>query len=106
MSNPIVECYSGHTYAQEPRALVWQGQRHSVARVERRWRTPEGPAFWVRTESEVRFELQYRELEDRWTVLALPKTDREGAKRAKVLDFPSRSPRPDGSKMKDKEVQN
>ena len=106
MSNPIVECFSGHTYAQEPRVLVWQGQRYLVARVERRWRTPDGPAFWVRTESAARFELQYHELEDRWAVLALPKTDREGAKRARVLDFPPRSLRPDGSKTRDKEVQN
>ena len=27
MTDLQVECYSGHTYAQEPRAFVWQGRR-------------------------------------------------------------------------------
>jgi aminotransferase len=63
-----VECFSGHIYAQEPRAIVWQGHRHLVAQVEERWRTPQGPAFRVRTESGERFDLHYHELDDRWTV--------------------------------------
>ncbi len=71
----VVECYSGHTYAQEPRHLVWQGRRYAVARVELRWRTPEGPAFWVRTDSSDRFELRYCELEDRWAIRPLSNND-------------------------------
>lgn len=67
-----VECYSGHTYAQEPRAVIWQGQRCPVTRIEQRWRTPQGPAFRVCTEPGERFELQYHELEDRWVIRALP----------------------------------
>lgn len=67
-----VECYSGHTYAQEPRAVHWQGLRYPVAQVEQRWRTPAGPAFRVQTESGTVFDLQYHELEDRW--LIIPKT--------------------------------
>jgi hypothetical protein len=63
-----VECYSGHTYAGEPRALVWEGVRRLVARVEERWRTPQGPAFRVRTEAGILFELHYRELDDRWAI--------------------------------------
>jgi hypothetical protein len=63
-----VECYSGHTYAQEPRAVVWQGRRFPVVRIERRWRTPEGPAFWVETETGIPFELHYGELEEIWTI--------------------------------------
>ena len=73
-----VDCYSGYTYAQEPRAVFWQGQRYPVVEVERRWRTPDGPAFWVRTEpgesgsrAAQRFQVQYYELEDRWTVQLL-----------------------------------
>jgi hypothetical protein len=42
-----VECYSGYTYAQEPRALDWQGQHYVVRRIVRRWRAPEGPGFRV-----------------------------------------------------------
>ena len=64
-----VECYSGHTYAQEPRAFVWQGQRFAVKAVEGYWRTPEGPAFRVRVQSEQVFELRYCEGEDRWSLV-------------------------------------
>jgi hypothetical protein len=67
-----VECYSGHTYAQEPRAVIWQGRRYPVDCVEQRWRTPEGPAFRVRAEPEGVFDLRYHELEDRWTIQMLP----------------------------------
>jgi hypothetical protein len=63
-----VECYSGHAYAQEPRVVIWQGGRYPVACIEERWRTPEGPAFRLRSDSGLRFELHYHELEDRWTI--------------------------------------
>lgn len=73
-----VDCYSGYTYAQEPRVVFWQGQRYAVVEVERRWRTPDGPAFWVRTETGApggraaqRFQVHYHEPEDRWTVQVL-----------------------------------
>jgi hypothetical protein len=74
MSDPgadRVECYSGHSYAQEPRAVIWQGHRYQVARVEERWRTPEGPAFRVRVEAERVFELRYHELFHSWTIREL-----------------------------------
>lgn len=61
-----VECYSGHSYAQEPRAFTWQGQRRVVAAVERAWRTPFGPHFRVRAEDGARFELAYDEQSDEW----------------------------------------
>lgn len=64
-----VECYSGHTYAQEPRAVVWAGQRHVVAQVEARWRTPDGPAFRLRTEAGDRFDLHYHESTDTWSLI-------------------------------------
>ena len=70
-----MECYSGHTYAQEPRAVVWQGRRFPVTHVERRWRTPEGPAFCVETEGGIPFELHYGELEDVWTIQPLSDLD-------------------------------
>jgi len=67
-----VECYSGHTYAQEPRAFVWRGQRFEVEAVEARWRTPDGPAFRVRVHSEKVFELRYHDIEDRWSLAKVP----------------------------------
>jgi hypothetical protein len=36
--------------------------------VEARWRTPQGPAFSVQTETGERFELRYDESDDRWTI--------------------------------------
>lgn len=63
-----VECYSGYTYAQEPRAVGWHGRRFEVDRVERRWRTPEGPAFRVITTTGTKFDLYYAEGADLWTI--------------------------------------
>lgn len=63
-----VECYSGHTYAQEPRSVIWRGRRYPVIHVQARWRTPEGPAFRIETEQEMRFELYYHDIEARWTI--------------------------------------
>lgn len=71
-SEPLrVECYSGHSYAQEPRAFTWQGERRAVAVVERAWRTPAGPHFCVRTEDGARFELAYDEGADEWKLKAM-----------------------------------
>ena len=63
-----VECHSGYTYAQEPRAFIWQGQRHTVTCVERHWRTPAGPVFRVRTTNGCRFTLAYDEANDSWDI--------------------------------------
>jgi hypothetical protein len=98
MSDPIqVECYSGYTYAQEPRAFTWRGQRYEVERVIKRWRTPQGPGFRVevgrpeypwpavqdRQISNIKYQisipdpkshpprlvdLHYLELQDQWTL--------------------------------------
>lgn len=48
-----------------------------MARIERRWRTPEGPAFSVDTDQGIPFELHYSELEDVWTIQALAELDSE-----------------------------
>jgi hypothetical protein len=63
-----VSCYSGYTFAQEPRAILWEGRRYEVERVEQRWRTPDGPGFRVEVEQGMSFDIQYHELEDRWSV--------------------------------------
>ncbi len=71
-----VECYSGHTYAQEPRAVILHGHRYPVSAVLERWRTPRGPAFSVETETGERLEVHYAELDDTWRVRLLA---RDGA---------------------------
>ena len=72
-----VECYSGHTYAQEPRVVVWRGRRFAVAQIEQRWRAPEGPAFVVETEANARFKLCYSERKDTWTIESLADSEPE-----------------------------
>jgi hypothetical protein len=78
-----VECHSGYTYAQEPRALEWGGQRYEVQCLVKRWRTPAGPGFRVKvsrvpdSQSPISnlqspisnlVDLQYLEAEDQWTM--------------------------------------
>ena len=84
MSGASVECYSGHTYAQEPRAVMWHGQRHQVTQVDERWRTPDGPAFLVQTEPGITFTLHYLEHQDRWTITAVPAIDEPIVKNTEV----------------------
>lgn len=70
-SEALVECHSGHTYADRPTALRWQGQRLLVAEIEARWRIPDGRRFRVRTEDDRRFELFYAERSDEWRIRSL-----------------------------------
>ena len=72
-----VTCYSGHSYAQEPRAFIWQGERRLVAAVERTWRTPSALHFRVRTEDGARFELAYDERADEWRLVSLAEVIRD-----------------------------
>jgi hypothetical protein len=63
-----VECRSEHTYAQQPLAVWWQGQRLAVETMENEWRTPRGPAFRLRCAGDLVFVVEYDEAEDRWQV--------------------------------------
>ena len=65
-----VICYSGHTYAEWPKLLVWEGTEHRVE-VENEWRGPSGRHFLVHTEEGRRFELGYDEVLDRWSALEI-----------------------------------
>ncbi len=65
---PSVTCRSGHTYADRPTAFTWQGRSWQVARVLKRWRSPQGPGFQVLTAGGERFTLTYHEGRDEWTV--------------------------------------
>lgn len=69
MREPIhVECYSGHTYAQEPRMIVWHGFRVPVVKIQRAWRTPIGPAFRVSLETGIVVDLFFDESNNRWLI--------------------------------------
>ncbi len=66
-----VECYSGHTYAQEPRAIIRRGARVSVVSILRAWRTPDGPAFRVCLDDGTLIEIHYSEPRDEWRLSPL-----------------------------------
>lgn len=61
-----VECYSGHTYAQEPRAITRDGTRYPVQRMLRGWREPGGPCFAVTVGDGEEIVLCYDEVFQRW----------------------------------------
>jgi len=63
-----VECYSGHTYAQEPRAFVFNGVKRVVTAVRRRWREPTGPYFEVVADDARVYVLAYDEALEEWHV--------------------------------------
>ena len=63
-----VECYSGHTYAQEPRAFVIGSGRRAVTAVLARWREPKGSVFAVTANDGYAYQLGYDEAADTWTV--------------------------------------
>ena len=77
-----------------------------MARVETRWRVPDGPAFVIRTESGERLELIYSEGLAQWSVRVLPETDDAVQRKTKILPFPPHAVRPGDSKTTGEEVQN
>lgn len=65
-SEPIkVECYSGNTYAQRPRAVHIDGVRFLVEEILGEWKTPEGRSFRVRA-GERELTVNYLEGQDIW----------------------------------------
>ncbi|MGD2158528.1 MAG: hypothetical protein PVG14_20005 [Anaerolineales bacterium] len=66
--NEIVECHSGHEYAERPTAIYWRGERLEIEQILSRWRIPGGKRFRVRTKDDQVFELFYGELYDEWRI--------------------------------------
>lgn len=67
-----VNLYSGHTYAERPRAFRWRGEEVAVEEVLAAWREPAGPAFRLRTPRGT-FTLAYDEAADCWWLRHIPK---------------------------------
>jgi hypothetical protein len=65
-----VQCYSGHAYAQEPRAFSHGGEQHTITKINKRWREPAGPCFEVLTDDGATYLLAFEEAADRWHVSA------------------------------------
>ena len=71
VENLIVNCYSGHTYAEEPRSFEWEGIEYEVEKIEKGWQEPGKRYFQVRTKDNKLFRLCYNETEDRWSLTEL-----------------------------------
>ena len=63
-----VNCYSGHTYAEEPRSFEWEGTEYEVEEIEKGWVEPGKRYFQVKTKDNKRFRLCYNEPEDKWSL--------------------------------------
>lgn len=67
-SEDLVLCYSGSEYAEQPRYVVWQGERRPVTACLARWHLPQGKRFLVRVAGGAILRLDYMEDEDCWVV--------------------------------------
>jgi hypothetical protein len=64
-----VECHSGQSYAERPRAFHWEGQRLEVEQILTEWRTPTAKHWCVLTREGRKFELAYDEEKDEWEII-------------------------------------
>ena len=69
MAELEVNCYSGHTYAEEPRSFLWQGIEYEVDKIEKAWQEPGERYFQVRTRDNKIFRLCYNETEKGWSLV-------------------------------------
>ena len=74
MDNLQVNCYSGHTYAEEPRSFRWGGVEYEVAAIEKSWQEPGERHFLVRTTDNKSFKLSYSESQKQWTLIEVVKS--------------------------------
>jgi len=71
LNNLKVNCYSGHTYAEEPRSFEWEGKEYEVEEIEKAWVEPGKRYFQVKTKDNKMFNLCYNETEDAWSLTEL-----------------------------------
>ena len=71
MNNLKVRCYSGHTYAEEPRSFLWEDVEYGVEEIEKAWQEPGEKHFRVRTKDNSLFQLVYNEIEKKWSLIEL-----------------------------------
>ena len=69
MNNLSVKCYSGHTYAEEPRSFTWDGREYEVAKIEKAWIEPWKRCFLVCTGDNKLCQLCYNETDNRWSII-------------------------------------
>ena len=71
MDNPIVKCYSGHTYAERPQSFQWRGAEYEVEEIKKGWLEPGERHFPVCTKDNKLFQLCYNEAEEQWSIMEL-----------------------------------
>ena len=71
MNNLIVNCYSGHTYAERPKSFLWEGVEYEVEEIEKEWLEPGERCFRVHTTDNKLFRLCYNETERNWSLTEL-----------------------------------
>jgi hypothetical protein len=64
----VVECHSGYTFPDRPKAIYKDNERLEVETIETEWRSPEGKFFRVKTMNGSIFELFYDEASDNWQI--------------------------------------
>jgi hypothetical protein len=64
----VVECHSGHTFPQRPKAIFKDNERLEVDVIETEWRSPQGKFFRVKTIDGSIFVLFYDEDSDNWQI--------------------------------------
>jgi hypothetical protein len=68
-----VNCYSGHTYAERPRSLVWEGTEQRVKHILKEWQEPGARLFEICTEDGRLFVLSYNDKYDEWSAFEVVK---------------------------------
>ena len=68
MSENIVGCYSGYTYAGRPREFYWNGARFVVESIQAEWQSPDGKHFLVNAQDGSCYQLIYDEANDSWKI--------------------------------------
>jgi hypothetical protein len=74
MGDQVVEvaCYSGASYAERPEAVIWRGQRLSIARILKDQITPTGKSFNVILDNGWSIRLQYLNQQTQWIAFGFP----------------------------------
>ena len=71
VENLTINCYSGHTYAEEPRSFLCEGIKYEVDKIEKTWQEPGEKHFQVRTKDNKLFQLCYTETKKQWSLIEL-----------------------------------
>lgn len=67
-----VECYSGISYADRPRAIYWQGKRLEITHILGSQLAPDSKLFEVVLENGTSIKLRYWFQSELWTASGLP----------------------------------